>query len=83
MSKDFISASMVSKVTGISYGTVMKHIEKGLLPAYRNEGERNYKIDIGDMEIYAYDAYGMGYYMYNPYEQLHDRMRLYGLLETL
>lgn len=80
MSKDYISASMVSKVTGISYPTVIRHIEKGELPAYRDGESGKYKIDISDMELYAYDAWKKGIRMYNPYEQLYDSMRIYGII---
>ena len=83
MSKDYISAATVSKVTGISYPTVIRHIEQGKLTAYRENEAGKYKVDISNMELYAYAAWEAGYYMYNPYEQLHDRMRIYGILETV
>lgn len=83
MKGDYISAAMVSRVTGISYATVAKHIKSGVLPAHRNGDSGKYRIDTSDMERYAYDAWEAGYYMYNPYELLYDRMRLYGVLETL
>lgn len=83
MIKDFVSAATVSKVTGISYQTIIRHIRQGKLSARRENETGKYKIDISDMEFYAYAAWEAGYYMYNPYEQLHDRMRIYGILETI
>lgn len=83
MSRDYVSAAMVSKVTGISYPTVIRHIEQQKLTACRTDETGKYRIDISDMEFYAYAAWEAGYLMYNPYEQLHDRMRIYGILETV
>lgn len=80
MSKDYISAAEVSKITGLSYSTVIRHIEQEKLAACRENETGKYKIDISDMEFYAYAAWEAGYLMYNPYEQLHDRMRIYGVL---
>ena len=83
MRNDYITAAVASKVTGISYPTVIRHIEQGKLYAFRDSETGNYKIDISDKEQYAYSAWEAGYLMYNPFEQLHDRMRIYGILETL
>jgi predicted site-specific integrase-resolvase len=79
----FASAAAVAKVTGLSYQIVLRHIKQGKLNAFRNNDTGKYMVDISDMEFYAYAAWEAGYSMYNPYETIHDRMRIYGLLEVL
>lgn len=62
---DAVSARMASRITGISYGTILNHIKSGLLPTFE-EGKRN-KIDVYDLEDYAYMMYEKRRYsMYNP-----------------
>lgn len=75
-----ISAKAVSKLTGLSYGTVVNHIKQGALPAYQDCEGGKYRVDIDDMEYYAYAAWEAGYLMYNPHEELYDHMEIYGLL---
>lgn len=63
--KDAVSARMASRITGISYSTILNHIRSGLLPTFE-EGKRN-KIDVYDLEDYAYTMYEKRRYtMYNP-----------------
>lgn len=63
--KDAVSARMASRITGISYSTILNHIKSGLLPTFE-EGKRN-KIDVYDLEDYAYTMYEKRRYtMYNP-----------------
>ena len=63
--KDAVSARMASRITGISYSTILTHIRSGILPTFE-EGKRN-KIDVYDLEDYAYMMYEKRRYsMYNP-----------------
>lgn len=62
---DAVSAKMASRITGISYGTILNHIKNRILPTCE-EGKRN-KIDLYDLEVYAYMMYEKRRYsMYNP-----------------
>ena len=74
-----VTATEVSKITGINYRTVVQHIKKGLLPAIRGKEHSHWRIDVDDMAAYAYQIWdaGQGHRMFNPYECLDLRISIY------
>ena len=69
----------MSDVTGICYATVKRHLEAGILPAkYRSANQQRYKIQLLDMERYAFEMwYTKQYTMYNPFQTLHSREQFF------
>lgn len=52
-----VNLSQASQITGISQGTIKRHIEKGYLQAEQKEKGCNYQISLLDLEHYAFDIY--------------------------
>lgn len=70
-----VSAKMASKITGIGYCTILNHIKKGILPTVKDSPR--YKVDLSDLEAYAYAMYEVKRYtMYDPLD-FGKRMNFY------